>query len=229
MSAVAKKPTQDENGNYNDHGNLHQPGETLDSLVPRMLAHLERTFPGYKFSPARDTFAGGRSIKMSLISGPAGLTDREAGDRFLEKVRREMARFDRSQGNIYSDYHSCSFYADAKIDPRYHAEHAEVIEGTEVQSKMTLAAFKRTIKAGDKIILEATNSPYAQKNVGIEREIIKTRSQDFITAANAEGTGKVYCNYPSAKAFACDGERFRISDASEHDPNGFRLYRWIRS
>lgn len=226
QAAAATNPGIDAHGNYANNGDLHRHGETFDNMVPRMLTHLRTVFPEYDFAPKREIYSGGRSLTMSLISGPAGLGGREAGEAFLLKVKAEMDRFDRSQGNVHSDYHSGSFFGFAKIDPRYHAQHAEIIEGTEVEPTMTLAAFKRTIKVGDKIVLEASNQTYSQKMIGIEREIVEARSGDFITQG-ADGR-KIYFDYPKAAAFACDGKRFRLSDASERQPDGFRLYRWIR-
>ena len=115
----------------------------------------------------------------------------------------------------------------AKIDQRYHAQHAKILEGTDVEPKMTLAAFKRTLKVGDTIVLESTNNPYSQKMVGIERKVVQVRSGDFITEG-ADGR-KIYFDFPKAAAFACDGERFRLADATEQNPDGYRLYRWARS
>lgn len=226
MQAAATYPGMDERGNYNDKGDFHRPGESLDDLVPRMLAHLRHTFPEYEFSPERRMFAGGRSITMHVISGPEGLSDSEAGEAFTARVRAEMERFDHSHGNALNDYAKQSFFGFAKIDQRYHAQHAKIPEGTDVEPKMTLAAFKRTIKAGDTIVLESTNNPYSQKMIGIEREVVQVRSGDFITHG-ADGR-KIYCDFPKAAAFACDGQRFRMTDASEHDPDGYRLYRWNR-
>ena len=92
---------------------------------------------------------------------------------------------------------------------------------------MTLAAFKRALKVGDTIVLESTNNPYSQKMVGIERKVAQVRSGDFITEGS-DGR-KIYFDFPKAAAFSCDGERFRLTDATEHNPDGYRLYRWTRN
>ena len=115
MQAAATNTGMDARGNYRNDGDLHRPGEKLDDLVPRMLAHLRSTFPGYDFAPERKVYTGGRSVTMNVIDGPAGLSDREAGEAFLKKVKTEMDRFDRSQGNVLSDYHSGSFFGFARV------------------------------------------------------------------------------------------------------------------
>ena len=227
QEAVKSDNGMDAHGNYDNKGDLHRPGEKFDDLVPRVLAHLRQTFPGYEFSPERRVFAGGRSLTMHVIAGPEGLGDRESGETFIAKVRVEMDRFDHSRGNALSDYDNRSFFSFAKIDQRYHAQHAKIPEGTDVEPKMTLAAFKRTLKVGDTIVLESTNNPYSQKMVGIERKVVQVRSGDFITEG-ADGR-KIYFDFPKAAAFACDGKRFRLADATEHNPDGYRLYRWTRS
>lgn len=227
MQAAATNTGMDAQGNYNDKGDLHRPGENFDDLVPRMLTHLRQTFPEYDFSPERRVFAGGRSITMHVINGPSGLSNKEAGEAFITRVRSEMGRFNHSYGNAFNDYAKQSFFSFAKIDQRYHAQHAQVVEGTDVEPKMTLAAFKRTLKVGDTIVLESTNNPHSQKMVGIERKVVQVRSGDFITEGS-DGR-KIYFDFPKAATFACDGERFRLTDATEHNPDGYRLYRWIRS
>jgi len=200
----------------------------LDSLVPRMVEHLKATFPEYGFSPKRDTHAMGRTIHMNVTSGPTGLQDEAVANAFKERVVNEMNRFDRGQGNVLSDYSSATFNAFAYIDPRYYAEHAVVVEGSEVASRMSLAEFKRTIKAGDEVVLESTSSQYAisQGFVGLRRTITKVRSGDFITTKDGKN---VYFDFPKANAFTCDGVRFRITRATADDPAGYGVYLWIRS
>lgn len=227
MQVATTTNDMDARGNYRNDGDLHRAGEKFDDLIPRMLAHLRAIFPEYDFTPHRAVYSGGRSVTMNVISGPAGLSERDAGNAFLQKVKTEMDRFDRSQGNVYSDYHNGSFFGFAKIDPRYHAQHAQIVKGTDVDPTMTLAAFKRTIKAGDTIVLEATNNPYSQKMIGIERKVMQVRSGDFITEG-LDGR-KIYFDFPKAAAFACDGERLRLTDAGEQNPDGYRLYRWTRT
>jgi hypothetical protein len=218
----------DAHGNYSSDGDLYRPGERLDDLVPRMLAHLRAAFPQYDFAPARSAHAHGRSITMNVIDGPPGLDSRDAEEAFKASVLKEMHRFDRSRGNVMSDYGISSFSAFAYVDARYHARHAEVATGTEVASRMSLAAFKRTIKAGDRIVLESTDSPYAktQAAIGMEREVIQVRSSDFIVMQDGQ---KIFFDFPKAAAFSCDGERFRISDAYAGEAARYRLYRWIRT
>lgn len=220
-------PDYDAHGNYANNGDLHRSGEKFDDLIPRMLEHLHATFPEYRFAPERKVYSGGRSLTMNVVSGPKGLEARDAAEDFLRRVKAEMDRFDRSQGNVYSDYHSSSFLCFAEIDRRYHAQHAEIVAGTEVASTMTLSAFKKAMKVGDRIVLESSNQAYSQGMIGVEREVIEARSGDFIT--HSQGGRKIYFDYPKAAAFACDGTRFRISDARAEQPDGYRLYRWIRA
>lgn len=222
------KDTSDDHGNYSHEGDMYRPGEMLDDLVPRMLTHLHATFEGYGFSPSREIFAGGRSVLVKIVSGPAGLADRDAEEAFKDLVMQQMRRFDRSNGNVLSDYHSCSVYLSVRVDPRYHAQHAVIAEGTEVAKTMSVSEFRRTIKAGDRIVLESTDNEYARTRgaIGVEREVSQVRSGDFIVN---EAGKKVYFDFPKAAAFACDGERFRITDARVGKPGGYRLYRWIRT
>lgn len=216
----------DANGNWSNHGDLHRPRELLESLVPRMLDHLARTFPEYGFSPKRNSYSMGRSIYMYVISGPDGLQDEAAAAAFKAQVLKEMHRFDKGQGNVLSDYSYSSFIAFAEIDPRYYAQHAVVVAGTEVASRMSLAEFKRTIKAGDTIVLESTTNQHTMSFLGMERKVAKVRSGDFITR---DDDRNVYFDFPKANAFACDGDRFRITRATADDPTGYSLYRWIRA
>lgn len=215
-------------GNYSHHGDLYRAGEKLDDLVPRMLARLHEAFPGYGFSPSRDVFAGGRSVLVKIVSGPAGLDDGPAEEAFKDLVLKEMRRFERSNGNVLSDHHSCSAFLSVRVDGRYHAQHAVIADGTGIEKRMSVSEFRRTIRAGDRIVLESTDSEYAKTRgaVGIERPVVQVRSGDFIVA---EGDKKIYFDFPKAAAFACDGERFRITDARTGRPGGYRLYRWIRS
>lgn len=217
----------DPHGNYKNNGDLYRPNEELESVSARIVLHLKRVFPEYEFASERKTFSGGRSITVKVISGPDTLTNEDEAKKFLKQISQEMKRFDNANGNIYSDYHSCTFFGHAEIDRRYHAQHAVIIEGTEVEPKMTISAFRKALKEGDTIVLEASNQTYSQRMLGIERKVIQVRSKDFIT--QGEDGRKIYFDLPPASAFACDGEKFRINDARENSPNGFRLYRWNRS
>lgn len=225
---TAAQDGTDEYGNYSNKGDMYRAGERLDDLVPRVVDHLHSTFPQYGFSPSRDTFAGGRSLLIKVIAGPAGLDDRESEDAFRDKVLGEMKRFEVSSGNVLGDHHNCNIYLSVRIDPRYHAQHAQIAEGTAVEKRMSVSEFRRTIKAGDRVVLESTDSEYANSRgaVGMERVVVQVRSGDFIVE---EGGKKVYFDFPKAAAFACDGERFRISDARAGKPGGYRLYRWVRT
>lgn len=227
-ATASTKGDLDAHGNYVHEGDLHLPGESLDDLVPRMLAHLHLTFEGYGFSPSRETFAGGRSVLIKIVSGPAGLDDRAAEEAFREAVLKEMRRFDLSNGNVLSDYHRCSVFLSVRVDGRYHAQHAVVAEGTHVDRRMSVTEFRRTIRAGDRIVLESTDNEYVLSRgaVGVEREVVQVRTGDFIVE---EAGRKIHFDFPKAAAFACDGHRFRISDARAGRPAGYRLYRWIRS
>lgn len=232
MSDVKQAETRsaplDDHGNYSHIGDLYRAGETLDDMVPRMLEHMRASFPGYDFTPSRDSFALGRSVLMKLVSGPAGIADRADEDAFTQRMLEQMKRFETSQGNVYSDYHNCSVYLSARVDARYHAQHAVVAEGSDVERRMSLAEFRRTIKVGDRIVLLSTDSSFerTRASIGIERPVIQVRSGDFIVGA---ADRKVHFDFPKAAAFACDGERFRISDARAGNPAGYRLYQWIRS
>ena len=228
MIEETEKPDEgmDAFGNYANDGDLYQANESLASLVSRITGHLKSTFPEYGFSPQRSSFAGGRSIQINVISGPEGLGDGKVREAFTAKVLREMKRFEKSQGNVFSDWHSSNYSPHVKVDARYYAQHSSAPADQKVEKKMSLAEFKRTLKPRDRIILRDTTNEYSKKFLGIEREISEVRSGDFIIGTGQE---KSYFNFPKSAAFACDGERFCVSDASENNPDAYRLYQWIRS
>jgi hypothetical protein len=206
---------------------LPRRAEGFDSLVPRLVAHLHETFPGYGFSPVRHCFAHGRSILINVTAGPAGLDDETAAEAFKTRVIAEMRSLDQCQEDATGGRRSRSFFPNVRIDGRYYASHAVAAAGTEVERRMSLAEFRRTIKPGDRVVLESTDGEHARAsgNVGVERAVLQVRSGDMIIATNG---GRSHFDFPRAAAFACDGKRFRVSDARAGRPNAYRLYRWIR-
>lgn len=218
-----------QSGEYSHLGDLYRPDEKFEDMVPRLMDQIHKAFPDYGFSKEVKLFSGGRSLTVYVISGPEGLSDINTRDTFLEKVKKETERFQKSQGNVLSDYHFTNYYTHVEVDNRYFAQHAVIAEGTEVKSTMTMAAFKRTIKVGDTIILEASSFERQAKMIDVKRKVLEVKSTCFITSKDETGEGKVYFDFPKASEFACDGEKIRISSATSYEPNGFRLYRWIRS
>lgn len=214
----------DERGNYNEHGDLHVQGEKFETLVPRIKTHLHQTFSDYKFAIERETFAGGRKLRIKIISGPEGLADQQVRDDLLARVKKQVERFNRSNGNIYQDSSFTSFYNDVTVDGRYYSDHADVSEETNISRTMKLAAFKKKIKAGDKITLISTNNKFSKRLLNVEREIFKVRSADMIIIDD-QGK-KSYFPFPRAAEFACDGEKIRVCDADEYNPDAYRLYSW---
>lgn len=212
----------DDVGYFRYTGDLHRPRESLDELIARIKDHLARRYAGHAFGIRRSTFAGGRSITVEMTKGPVELTDKDLRDAFLKEVRDQVRRFGREESHALSDYSSVSFYDDIRVAPEFLASHAPRDPATDVASTMSLAQFKKTLKTGDTITLVATDNPN-HKALGIPRKVVEIRSKDFIVEP------KSYCEFPKAAKFACDGQRFRISDASEYNPTGYRLYEWTRS
>jgi hypothetical protein len=132
-----------------------------------------------------------------------------------------MERFGFTRCNPLQDYWSCSFYCEAQIGRAYWAALARR-RGLKnpVDSLMSLAAFKKKVRAGDQ--LKLVDGPAGHRAMGTTRTITKVRSNDIIL------DGCSYLTLPRASAFACDGHRIRIANGSEYDPDEHLLYEWIR-
>jgi len=211
----------DERGNFHYDGDLYRPREPLPTLARRIEDHLAAHFRDMRFALSTTTFAGGRSITVEILDSPTDLSDRETRDAMTAKVRDQMERFGFTRANPLQDFHACSFYAHVNVGRAYWSALAER-RGTKsgVDALVSLAAFKRQVKAGDQMTLSA--APGWNKMIGTTRTIIAVRSKDLVFE------GPSYLDFPRAAQFACDGKLVRIAIGTEHEPHAYLLYHWIR-
>lgn len=211
----------DERGNFHYQGDLHRPTDQLPALTARIAQHLAAHFPETQFAITTEKFARGRKITAEILDNPTDLTSRDAQNAIFVAVRDQMERFGFTRSNIYQDYHSCSFFCEARIGQTYWAALASRHGAKNpVQPKVALAAFKKQVKAGDR--LKLLDAPAGHRALGTIRLITKVRSGDVILE------GRSYLSFPRASAFACDGTLVRISIGSEHEPDAHLLYEWQR-
>jgi hypothetical protein len=206
-------------GNFHYAGDLHHPGEATADLARRIEAHLVRHFPRARFAVKSRSYAGGRTIEAEILDADAELTKREDQEAFMTLVRDQMQRFGVTRANICQDYHSATFCCLVKIDPAYWAALAGRGERRNpVEPRMSLAAFKRQLKPGDR--LKLLHASAGSSVLGVTRTVTAVRSADIII------DGTTYMNFPRASAFACDGRYVRIATGHERDADSHRLYEW---
>lgn len=211
----------DERGNFHYQGDLYRAGDNLASLSGRIEGHLKSKFPDTRFTMRTEKFARGRKITAEIVDTPADLTSRDAQNVFFVAVRDQMERFGFARSNLLQDFHACSFYCGAKLGQSYWAAlAARRGEKNPVTPKVSLATFKKQVKAGD--YLKLVGAPAGHRAMGTTRAITQVRSGDLILE------GRSYLSFPRASAFACDGRLVRISNGSEYDPDAHLLYEWIR-
>ena len=212
----------DERGNFHYEGDLYRADEALPSLASRIERHLAQHFTGTSFAIRTETFAGGRKVIAEILNTPDDLTGREAHDTFIGEVRDQMERFGFTRTNPLQDFWSCSFYSEARIGQAYWAALAKR-QGIRnpVDTVLSLAAFKKRVKAGDR--LKLLDAPSGHRLLGTTRDITKVRSGDLILE------GRSYLSFPRASAFACDGRLIRIAIGSQYGPDDHLLYEWQRA
>ncbi|NMN06749.1 MULTISPECIES: hypothetical protein [unclassified Novosphingobium] len=211
----------DERGNFHYQGDLYRAGDNLATLAARIEGHLKAKFPATSFAIRTEKFAGGRKITAEILDTPTDLTPRDAQNSFFVEVRDQMERFGFTRSNLLQDFHTCSFYCEACISQAYWAAQAARCGAKNpVQAKVTLAAFKKQVRAGDR--LKLIDAPAGHRALGTTRAIAQVRSGDMILE------GRSYLTFPRASAFACDGKFVRISIGSEYDPGAHLLYEWLR-
>jgi len=211
----------DDRGNFHYEGDLYRAGEALPSLASRIERHLAQHFAETTFAIRTEKFSGGRKVIAELLEAPTDLTGRDAQNAFIVEVRDQMERFGSTRTNPLQDFWSCSFYCEVRIGQAYWAALAKR-QGSRnpVDTVISLAAFKKRIRAGDQ--LKLIDAPAGHRLLGTTREITKVRSGDLILE------GRSYLSFPRASAFACDGRLIRIAIGSEHGPDDHLLYEWIR-
>lgn len=212
----------DERGNFHYQGDLYRAGDNLATLAARIEAHLRTKFRDTRFAIKTEKFAGGRKVTAEILDTPADLTARDAQNAFFIEVRDQMERFGFTRSNLLQDFHTCSFYCEARIGQAYWAALA-ARQGAKnpVQPKLSLAAFKKLVRAGDS--LKLIDAPAGHRALGTTRLITKVRSGDMILE------GRSYLGFPRASAFACDGKLLRIAIGSEYEPDAHLLYEWQRA
>jgi hypothetical protein len=211
----------DERGNFHYEGDLYRAGEALPPLASRIERHLAEHFSTAIFAIRTEKFAGGRKVIAEILDTPTDLTGRDAQNAFIVEMRDQMERFGFTRTNPLQDFWSCSFYCDVRIGQAYWAALAKR-QGNRnpVDTVISLAAFKKRVKAGDR--LKLIDAPTGHRLLGTNREITKVRSGDLILE------GRSYLSFPRASAFACDGRLIRIAIGSEYGPDDHLLYEWTR-
>ena len=218
----------DERGNFHYAGDLYRAGEAWPLLASRIERHLAQHFTGPAFAIRTEKFAGGRKVIAEILDSPADLTGRDAQNAFIAEVRDQMERFGFTRTNPLQDFWSCSFYCEVRIGQAYVSQPDTYWSAlakrqgiNPVDPVISLAAFKKRIKAGDR--LKLTGAPAGHRLLGRAREITKVRSGDLILE------GRFYLSFPRASVFACDGRLVRIAIGSEYAPDDHLLYEWQKA
>lgn len=210
----------DEHGNFGYAGDLQQPGLGLPALTVAIQRHLENLVAGGQFSVRGETFAGGRKIIVEVLDAPADLANDEARHCFEKAIRDQVERFGFTRSNPLQDFMTCSFYNEVRIADAYWAA-LSARRGAQnpIPKTMSLASFKRTVRAGD--LLKLVGAPEGHRSLGVTRPIVAVRSADLILE------GPSYLTLPKTAAFACDGKKIRIGIGSPREPDAHLLYEWM--
>src|SRR3546814_21129149 len=102
-----------------------------------------------------DLLGRGRKIIAEILDTPADLTARDAQNDVFVAVRDQMERFGFTRSNLYQDFHTCSFYCEARIGQAYWSALASR-RGPKnpVEAKVSLESLKTQVRAGDSMKLE---------------------------------------------------------------------------
>src|SRR3546814_21155162 len=105
-----------------------------------------------------------------------------------------MERFGFTRSNLYQDFHTCSFYCEARIGQAYWSALASR-RGPKnpVEAKVSLASFKKQVRAGDS--LKLVDAPAGHRSLGTIRAIKQVRSGDLLLQC------RPYLSFPRALAF----------------------------
>ncbi|AMK25792.1 hypothetical protein VVT58_16160 (plasmid) [Sphingobium sp. SJ10-10] len=210
----------DSRGNFHYEGDLYRQGEALPALCHRIEQHLLGLIAGARFSVSSQVFTGGRKIIVELLDAPADLTDPPARHAFIVMIRDQVERFGFTRSNLLQDFMSCAFYTDIRIGRAYWAAlSARRGAANPVVSRISLAAFRKQLKVGDRMTL--LYGPKGHRALGTTRTVTAIRSRDFVFE------GRTFMDFPRAGAFACDGRLIRIAIGSEHEPDAHLLYEWL--
>ena len=212
----------DARGNFAYQGDLQQAGRELPDLTAAIQRHLDDVIAGARFSVRGERFAGGRKVIVEVLDAAEDLTCDEARSAFEIRIRDQVERFGFVRSNVLQDYMNVSFYNEVRIGCAYWTA-LSARKGVEnpVKSTMTLTAFKRAVKVGDRLTLTA--GPNWHRSIGTTRSIIAVRSADLVLE------GPSYLTLPKAGAFACDGQHIRIGIGHDRESDAHLLYEWTRS
>src|SRR3546814_5825745 len=111
-------------------------------------------FPDTRVAISTEKLGRGRKIIAEILDTPADLTARDAQNDVFVAVRDQMERFGFTRSNLYQDFHTCSFYCEARIGQAYWSALASR-RGPKnpVEAKVSLASFKKQVRAGDSLKL----------------------------------------------------------------------------
>lgn len=212
----------DERGNFDYKGDLQRAGLDLPGLTIAIQHHLETFVAGGRFSVRGERFAGGRKVIVEVLDVPEDLSSDDVRRAFESRIKDQVERFGFVRSNVFQDFMTVSFYNEVRIGGAYWAA-LSTRKGVQnrVTSTVSLAAFKRTVKVGDKLTLAA--APRWHHSLGTTRSIIAVRSGDLVLE------GPSYLTLPKAAAFACDGARIRIGIGNDREPDAHLLYDWLRT
>src|SRR3546814_16907695 len=76
-------------------------------------------FPDTRVAISTEKLGRGRKIIAEILDTPADLTARDAQNDVFVAVRDQMERFGFTRSNLYQDFHTCSFYCEARIGQAY--------------------------------------------------------------------------------------------------------------
>lgn len=209
----------DDHGNYKNVGEKHNPKTSLKDIVTHIKKDLKAEFPKMKFSIKTKKFIGGQSIYVDIDDADeTDLKSREETDSLINKIGEILAKYNSSSGNIHQDYSYTFFYPHVDISSIAYSSYAlkNNMIHKPIKSTMSLAEFKRTVKAGDKF------TPLHDGSLS-ERTVESVRSKDIIFK------GPIYLDLNSSKNFSCDGEYIQIYLGSYYDPARTLLYKWNRT
>ncbi|MCW2338168.1 hypothetical protein M2337_002401 [Sphingobium sp. B2D3A] len=210
----------DDRGNFHYTGDYYRQAEPFDELAARIERHICATFPNMRFSVRTERFAGGRKVKVEILDAPDDLTDRDAQNNMIVTVRDQVERFGFTRSNPLQDFFSCSFYSDVALGRAYWSALARRRgQSSPVEATLSLAAFRKRLKAGDRMTL--ISAPGGHRALGTTRTVTAVRSKDFVF------DGRSYMEFPRAANFACDGRLVRIAIGNEYEPDAHLLYEWL--
>lgn len=209
----------DERGNFDYRGDFYRSGDDSLTLCRRIGEQVAAEFPDLRLTLCSSRFSGGCKVTVEILDAHEDLTGREAQDAFIVRLCDQIERFGYTRTNPLQDYWNCAFYAEVVIARAYWAAFAaQRGPANPVEKSLSLASFKKRLKAGD--ILTLLHSSSHHRALGQARRVVEVRSKDFVFE------GRSFCDFPRAANFACDGRLVRMVIGDERDPDAYLLYEW---